>query len=112
MNQKKKLEVKVKPLHQKEHKNVTYKTMRIMKTNNKSFKEEDIKQYINDKVAKNYDIRDIAVSGMGITNTFTMKYYDNDEFYNTNDYYEDKVEDVEKFDDYEFFDVTVRIWKN
>jgi hypothetical protein len=110
-NLKKKLALKIKPLHDKEHKNVTYKTIRLVRADKKSFKEADIQDYINDDLAKKYNIRDIAVDGMGITNMFTMKYYDNDDFYDTKDYYEDRVEDVEKFDDYEFFDVTIRIWK-
>ena len=108
---KKKLAVKVKPLHEKEHKNYIYKTLRVVQTNKKSFKERDIKDYLAENTYKKYNKRDIAVSGMGIHKDFTMKYYDNDEFYNTNDYYEDRVEDVNKFDNYEYFDITLRIEK-
>ena len=45
---------------------------------------------------------------MGLTNDFTLKYFDRVDFYNTDNYYKDKVEDVKKFDSYDYFDITLR----
>ena len=84
----KKLEYVKKDLHTKDHKTELYKTIRIKRNDNKSVKEADIKNYLNDLV-KNHDIdmRDMAVSAMGVTNDFTLKYFGKLEFYDTVEYY-------------------------
>lgn len=106
---KEKLEVVLKELPSKEHANFTYKTFEGVKKNKTHFTEAQIKEYVDTLVNdKGIDIRDIAISGMGITNDFTLKYFDNNTFYNTNDYYRDKVEDATKFDDYQYINVTIR----
>ena len=93
----------------KQHKNLNYKTIRIIRKDKKGLTEEDIKEYVEQLVKTyEYDPRDIAVSAMGVTNDFTLKYYDRVDFYNTDNYYKDKVEDMKKFDSYDYFDIALR----
>lgn len=108
----KKIEYVKKDLHSKEHANEKFKTIRVKRKDNKSVKEADIKEYLSTLVTKHHiDIRDLAVSALGVTNDFTLKYFGKIDFYDTEGYYRDKVENVEKFDAYDYFDVTVRVDK-
>ena len=107
-----KFEYLKKDLHTKDHKTELYKTIRVKRDDNKPVKEADIKDYLNGLVKNHkFDLRDLAVSAMGVTNDFTLKYFGRLEFYDTAEYYKDKVENVDKFDSYDYFDVTLRIDK-
>lgn len=108
----KKIEFIKKQLHSKEHKNEKFKTIRVLRKDKKELKEADIKKYVETLVsAHEIDLRDLAISAMGVTNEFTLKYFDRLEFYDTVQYYKDKVENVDKFDSYDYFDITMRIDK-
>jgi hypothetical protein len=110
VEKKEKIEYVKKNLHTKNHKKEMFKTIRVKRTDNKSVKEADIKNYLNDLVDNHgFDLRDMAVSAMGVTNDFTLKYFGKLEFYDTTEYYKDKVEHVDKFDNYDYFDVTLRM---
>lgn len=112
MNQAVKIDYVKKDLHTKDHKNELFKTIRVKRSDKKTVKELDIKNYLNDLVNNHgLDLRDMAVSAMGVTNDFTLKYFGRLEFYDTVEYYKDKVEHVDKFDNYDYFDVTLRIDK-
>ena len=96
-----------------ELKNLTMKTIRVTRGGGKkkTFNEKDIEELYDQLKGQGYKPNDININVMGITNDFTIKYFNSDAFYDTNDYYKDKVRDPNKFDSYDYADITIKIRK-
>jgi hypothetical protein len=91
-------------------KNVTFKTILVKKDGNKkTFTEKDIDELYQQLKAQGYKPNDINMDVMGITNDFTIKYWNCDALYDTNDYYNGHVRDPSKFDSYEYVKVAIKV---
>lgn len=101
-------------LNEENLKNLTMKTIRVTRggKKKKTFTEKDIGELYEQLKEQGYKPNDININVMGITNDFTIKYFNNDSLYDTDDYYRDKVRDESKFDSYDYADVTIKIRKN